>query len=103
MSYILNRSYRSLLVQFRSGISPLKVETGRYQNLPPEFRLCLMCNKNDCSLYDNIRCNYFSKITQCYSDFTECTTSDKLKLKRCSKVHSLLFIGSIPKEKRGNV
>ena len=87
---MLNRSYRSLLAQFRSGILPLRVETGRYQNIPPEFRLCLMCNENvcedethfmfDCSLYDNIRCNYFSKIIQCYPEFTECTISDKLKI-----------------------
>ena len=78
---ILNRSYRSLLAQFRSGILPLRVETGRYQNIPPEFRLCLMCNENvcedethfmfDCALYDNFRCNYFSKISQYYTTLTQ--------------------------------
>ena len=87
---IWNRSHRSLLAQLRSGILPLRVETGRYQNIPPEFRLCLMCNENtcedethfmfDCALYDNIRCSFFSKITQYYPLFTECGISDKLKI-----------------------
>ena len=76
------------MAQFRSGILPLEVETGRYQNIPLEFRLCLMCDENACedethfmfdrALYENIRCNYFSKITQCYPDVDECTISDKL-------------------------
>ena len=52
--------------------------------------LCLMCKENvcedethfmfDCALYDNIRFNHFSKITQCYPDFKECTISDKLRV-----------------------
>ena len=85
---IWKRSHRSLMAQFRSGILPLRIETGRYQNIPREFRLCLMCNENvcedethfmfDCALYDNIRCNYFSKLTEYFPDFTEYTILDKL-------------------------
>ena len=39
---LLNRSHRSVMAQFRTGILPLRVKTGRYQHIPPEYRLCLL-------------------------------------------------------------
>ena len=36
----LNRSERSILAQFRCGILPLRIETGRYVGEKPEERLC---------------------------------------------------------------
>ena len=36
----------SLLGQFRMGIVPLYVETGRFNNTPLERRLCTCCNLN---------------------------------------------------------
>ena len=44
--YVHNRGHRSVLAQFRSGILPLCMETGRFLNIPREFRLCLMCDDN---------------------------------------------------------
>jgi len=41
------RDARSLLAQFRLGILPLHIETGRYANLPVENRLCNVCNSGD--------------------------------------------------------
>ncbi len=38
------RHERSLLVQFRSGTMPLRIETGRWQGKPLQERLCLVCN-----------------------------------------------------------
>ena len=71
---LLNRGHRSLLAQLRIGILPLRIETGRYQNIPPEFRLCLVCDENvcedechfmfHCSLYDDPRQNLYSKIEE---------------------------------------
>ena len=43
-----DRHHRSILAQFRCGILPLKVETGRYQSIPIELRLCVLCNENVC-------------------------------------------------------
>ena len=71
--YVTNRRSRSLLGQFRMGILPLYVETGRFNNTPLERRLCTCCSLNEiedeyhflmiCPKYDNLRHNLFSKIT----------------------------------------
>ncbi len=39
----LDRYDKSLLSQFRYGILPLEIETGRYKNLKREQRLCTIC------------------------------------------------------------
>ncbi len=41
-----NRAHRSLLSQFRCGILALKIETGRYTQIPLELRLCILCDSN---------------------------------------------------------
>ena len=43
---VVNRTHRSILAQFRNGILPLKIETGRYTQIPIEFRLCILCNED---------------------------------------------------------
>ena len=67
---------RSILAQFRMGVLPLFIETGRYKNvrnaegtfrrLKPEERRCNLCLLNNiedeghfllvCPIYANIRC-----------------------------------------------
>ena len=37
---------RSILAQFRCGILPLRIETGRYHGEPVEDRLCKLCSNN---------------------------------------------------------
>ena len=69
---LLNRSHRSTIAQFRTGILPLRVETGRYQHIPPEDRLCLLCDLNvvedeyhmlySCKCYDRLRRDLFEKV-----------------------------------------
>ncbi len=39
--------HKAILAKFRSGILLLSIETGHFQNIPREFRLCTMCNDND--------------------------------------------------------
>ncbi len=61
----LDRYDKSLLSQFRYGILPLEIETGRYKNLKREQRLCTICNCGAiedqihfafyCSAYEEIR------------------------------------------------
>lgn len=56
---------RSILAQFRCGILPLKIETGRYHGEPVEERICTFCCKNSieneihfllhCPLYNDYR------------------------------------------------
>ncbi len=61
----LNRKNRSLLAQFRLGVLPLRIETGRFVNLKREQRICTLCETGaiedemhfllHCNLYDDLR------------------------------------------------
>jgi len=46
VSMNLNRQERSVAAQFRSGILPLRVETGRFRGEAVEERLCTFCKQN---------------------------------------------------------
>ena len=69
---VMHRGHRSILAQFRTGILPLAVETGRYNDLPLEYRLCNFCNENvledekhfllNCKLYEEDRKVFFAEI-----------------------------------------
>ena len=39
----MNKCHRSALSKFRCCVAPLKLETGRYENIAPEQRLCFNC------------------------------------------------------------
>ena len=43
----LTKSQRSLYAQFRSGILPLAIETGRFTNVSLSNRTCLLCNSGE--------------------------------------------------------
>ncbi len=43
---VRNGQHIATLSQFRCDILPLKVETGRFQDIPVEYRLCTMCEEN---------------------------------------------------------
>ena len=64
--FISNRAKRSLLSKFRTGILPLRIETGRwYQGTIVEQRVCEICGSGEvederhfllkCSYYEDIR------------------------------------------------
>ena len=42
----LTRYHRSLLSQLKFGILPLKIETDRYQGIPPDRQICKLCDLN---------------------------------------------------------
>ena len=58
---------RSVLCQFRTGILPLRVETGRYVGEPADQRYCTLCTPDvpmaederhflfNCTIYNNLR------------------------------------------------
>jgi len=80
----LPRQHRSALAKFRCGVAPIRLETGRYENLKVEERLCPMCDHNaiedevhvliNCPIYSDIRVNteclamYFNGCYAMYSD-----------------------------------
>ncbi len=61
----LSRNQRSLVAQQRTGILPLAIKTGQFNNILEENRLCEMCDLNGvesethfllhCTLYDDLR------------------------------------------------
>ena len=46
ITQITSKKYRAVLAQFRSGILPLEVETGRFSNIPLVRRLCEFSSSN---------------------------------------------------------
>ena len=58
-------NYRSAYAKFRCGVAPIRIETGRYEHLPVEQRICPMCNNNfvedeihvltECAMYSDLR------------------------------------------------
>jgi hypothetical protein len=69
VNIVTNRQHRSILAQFRCGVLPLKVETGRFQNIPLEYRLCTLCDQDVleteshfplfCNSYAELRYTFF--------------------------------------------
>ncbi len=95
-----NRKERSLLAQFRLGILPLCVETGRYTRLPLEERVCFNCNgiiedeKHfllDCPVYNDLRLNFLDKVKRNFPNFDLLDSAGKLNVllnnswKECGK------------------
>ena len=72
--FSLSRSERSILAQFRCGILPLRIETGRYVGEKPEEGLCNVCQSGQienelhflfhCVRYNDFRKYLLSAITQ---------------------------------------
>ena len=97
----LKRQDKSVLAQFRTGILPLRIETGRYQlkkdpntesfrKLSVKERTCLICNAGDiendthflckCSAYEIPRLNLYSIIEKNFSNFQKMSDEDKLNI-----------------------
>ena len=70
---------RKALVRFRISSHQLRIETGRYENIPPNERICHFCTSNkiedenhfwlDCKAYSQIRDIFFSKLETKIPDF----------------------------------
>jgi hypothetical protein len=87
MSLNLKRNERSLLAQFRCGILPLRIETGRYVGEEPVNRTCNLCNSQsiedethflvECTAYHDIR-NYIFQNIIYLQNFTILDSKEKL-------------------------
>jgi hypothetical protein len=85
----LKKNERSVLAQYRCGILPLKIETGRYTGMPVEQRLCQLCDLGEienerhflfhCPLYSDLRNTVFgTKLTE--NHFISLSSGEQLKL-----------------------
>ena len=85
---VINRAHRSALAEFRCGILPLNVETGRLSAIPLEFRLCVFCVDNvvedeyhfffSCNLYNDLRSSLFDYLRQGVPDFDTLDLNNKM-------------------------
>jgi hypothetical protein len=74
---IMPLKHRSALAKFRCGVAPLRIETGRYENIPLVDRKCPFCENVEteqhvmlnCELYDDIRRPLFEKAADIDSKF----------------------------------
>ncbi len=112
--YIINindRFLRKYLSMLRLSCHPLKIETGRYRKIPQELRLCDFCNLNEveseyhmimrCSLYNNLRDNFFSMYSNFNNERWNKATSPEEKFRIVmqpndtdSAIHTCQFIKS---------
>ena len=88
-NYCYNRQTRSLLAQFRLGILPLHIETGRFKRLPVEERVCKNCESADvenehflcsCTLYAGIRQALYEKVSENMPHFINLVDAEKFKV-----------------------
>ena len=82
----LSRRHRRALAQFRAGVAPIRIETGRYEGLPEEQRLCPHCSDVvesefhvilKCTLYNEIRESLFRTVSDRNHNFV--TMDDESK------------------------
>ena len=89
MQYNLSPSEQSLLAQLRMGTLPLEVETGRFTNVKLEERFCKLCLTGaiedehhflfTCPLYEDIREDLFSNVTNSNPEFVYFEYNEQLK------------------------
>ena len=89
VKYVNNRRERSIMAQFRCGILPLELETGRYRNVLVEERFCFNCEtlvESEehfalfCPLYNEIRQILINEITPSHTTFGNLDNIQKLKV-----------------------
>lgn len=88
MNLPMTRSQRSLLSQFRCAVLPLRIETGRFQQIDINDRICTFCDLNaieneehfliECPLYTDYRNDLYAKCCNIRQDFRNMTNRQKL-------------------------
>ena len=86
----LPTSHRSLLAQLRYGVLPLKLETGRFINLPINERKCIFCDEQvveteihflfECNLYTTLRTKFYAEMEADSKNFSTFSIEDKLNV-----------------------
>ena len=74
---MLPQSHRSVFSKFRCGVGPLRIETGRYERLAEDLRICPFCYlvENEihvllhCQLHEDPRETLIKKALECMPHF----------------------------------
>ena len=80
------KPHRSALAKFRCGVAPIKLETGRYENLPVADRKCFVCDTVEsechviceCPIYKDLRNSLFNKAKTVVQNFETLSISEKM-------------------------
>lgn len=77
----------SALAKFRCGVAPIKLETGRYENIAIDCRICPICKITvecekhvllSCNAYEHIRLPMLKKARNIRPEFVDLSDEDKL-------------------------
>ena len=84
----LSRKERSLFAQFRLGVLPLRLETGRYKAEKEDERICTLCNSGKvenemhflfhCKLYEKERHEFLKSVEKQCNKFKDLCDNEKL-------------------------
>ena len=82
---ILPPRHRSAFSKFRFGVAPIRIETGRYEGLSIDERLCPFCDNVEneyhvlfnCTVYSDIREHLFNHAIVCNNMFPTLSDNDK--------------------------
>ena len=87
LNCITSRKNKSAYAKFRCGVAPIKIETGRYEKLNVDDRLCPFCTYNviedevhvltECSLYIDIHEDLALEMLPFYPEFKDMSNLDK--------------------------
>lgn len=84
---ILPLQHRSAFAKFRSGVAPIRIETGRYENINVNERLCPLCHTSIedemhvilyCNIYDDIRITLIERACAISDEFSNFDDISKL-------------------------
>ena len=77
---VMPYSHRSAFSKFRCGVAPIRLETGRFEHLNVEDRVCFHCKNSDiedefhvilkCPLYHDIRVPLFTEALKTEAELT---------------------------------
>ncbi len=83
----IKKHQHSAFAKFECGVAHIRLETGRYENLPEEQSLCTMCDSQaieceihvltKCNLYIDLRTDLFHKASSVNNDFNNFTDTQK--------------------------
>ena len=79
-------SHRSAFSKFRCGVAPLRIETGRYEGLSLQQRICPFCGTFedeshvilDCHMYDDLRETMFNRAIDIDGNFVQMSKNERL-------------------------
>ena len=83
----LSRKHKTAMSKFRCGVAPIRLETGRYENIPENERKCPICKdfvENEihvllhCNFYNSLRIGMLNSARNVCNSFNDLSDQEKL-------------------------